>query len=212
MLHYSALIDFTSGALLTFGQHTSIIAFLAKSAMGRACYSVNFPKYLNSFPLLEVGFQEYPEWTWNRQDRVFSPTPKELITDRVRATSSLAVRKSNVLFEIIQGISTARNQLCSGVLMQETVNVIKRQQAQKFKDEGFPEDDMLRYPYVLQYAEIAELPLKTAALEILFKSQLDDEILAKTEGLRLRYFDLVKNAELDTIESVLTRFRGEQLW
>ena len=208
--HYAALIDTPSGALLMLSMRLPIIAFLVQNTPDVSpSWGVNYPHYLRSFPLADADPLSYPQWTWNGATRLFTPTAASLLSDRVRRISALAVRKAYALFEITQAISTARNLLWSGVLLQETVNLTKRMQAQKFKDNGYPDDDLLRYPYVLQYAEVAGLPPKAAALEILFKAEMDDEILARSEGIRLRYLDRLKSAQLDTIDAIMREFRGE---
>ena len=207
--HFAALIDTPSNALLMLSLRLPVIAFLVKTTADvRPSWGVNYPNYLRAFPLADADPLIYPQWMWNGRERLFELLPKALLTDRVRHTSALAVRKAYALFEMIQAVSTARNLLWSGVLMQDAVNLTKRAQAQAYADAGYPEADPLRYPYVLQYAEVANLPMKAAAHEILFKAQLDDELLAKTEGVRLKYLDLLKSAQIDTIDAIMEGFRG----
>jgi hypothetical protein len=199
---YAALIDLHTWALLTLSEERPIIAFLHKATTDtRAFWGVGYPN--GATPA------NYPQWTWNLPRWQFEPTPRALLSERLLRASALAVKKAYAVREIIAAVSAARYLLWNGALLQETVNIGRRLQAQKFKDDGYPDDDLLRYPYVLQYADTAELPMKTAALEILFKAELDDEILAKTEGVRLKYFNLLKTAEIDTIDAIMVSFRSE---
>jgi hypothetical protein len=206
---YAALIDVPSGALLTLSLEPPIIAFLVKNTADvRPYWSVNYPNYMQSFALGNANPAVLPEWTWSALTRTFVPTPKALLSDRLRAASALAVKKSYALYEMMQSLAIARNSLATGVLLQESVYLTKKAQALRYQADGYPEEDLLRYPYVLQYAEIADLPMRDAALEILFKSSLDDEVLAKTEALRLKFFGRLKTVELDGIDAMMVEFRG----
>ena len=208
--HYSALLDETSGALLTLSLERPIIAWLVSNQPDCwPSWGVNRPHYERSFPLAAADPLTFPEWTWIAHKRQFERTPPALLTDRVRYASALAVRKSYALYEFINSISTARNLLWTGVLMQETVHLTKKAQALQYKADGFPEGDRLRYPYVLQYAAAIGIPMKDAALEIIFRAQLDDEVLARTEAIRMKYFGLLKAAELNTIDALMVEFRSE---
>jgi hypothetical protein len=207
--YFAALLDVSSGALLTLSKEQPIIAFLVKNTPDvMPVWGVDYPNYLKSFPLANADPLRLPEWTWNITKRLFEATPKALLTDRLRHASALAVKKNYALFEIILSLSVARNLLTTGVLLQESVYLTKRQQAAQYQADGYPEDNVQRYPYVLQYAELADLSMRKAAHEILFKAQLEDEELCKSEALRLKYFGLLKTAKLDTIDAIMLRFRG----
>lgn len=208
---YAGLIDAPSGALLMLSADRYIVAFLTMCTPDTfASWGVNYPNYLSEpFPLAGMGPETYPKFTWRGPLRRFIPTPPELLTDRLWHTSALATKKAYALFEMVLVISNARALLHSGVLMQESVHLTKRAQAEQYRAEGFPETDRLRYPYVLQYAGVLGVPMKEAALEILFKAQLDDEVLARTEATRLKFFGKLKTATLDTIAALMTEFRGE---
>jgi hypothetical protein len=186
-----------------------VIAFLAKSEPDvQPFWSVQQPNYAHEFPLADAPFQTWPEWSWVPYKRQFEPTAPELVTDELRAKSALCVKKCFALWEMITSISTARALLFTGVLLQESVHLTKKAQAQAFRDAGYPQG-RLHYPYVLQYADAVGTTMRQAADEILLKAQLDDEVLARTEAIRLKYFDLVKTAQLDTIAAIVKDFRVE---
>jgi hypothetical protein len=171
---------------------------------------VNWPNYRRQFPLINKNPRIYPEWTWDWETRLFSPTPKELLTAELRQRSALAVKKCRALWEISYELSVARYPVWSGLLMQETVYIAKKTQAQRYKDLGCPETDAVSYPYVLQYADFSGLTMRAAADEILFKARLDEDLLSKSEFLRLKYFNLVKDAMTTSeIDPILKRFRTE---
>jgi hypothetical protein len=184
---------------------------LAKSPPLEAeeAHGVNWPNYRKNFPLEKVDSQTYPHWIWDGTARLFSPTPPELVIPELRQRSALAVKKCRALWEVIYELSALRYPVWRGLILQETVYAAKKAQAEKYKDAGYPKD-ALPYPYVLHYAEVSGLALRDAADEILFKARLDDETLARSELLRLKYFNLIKAAmATDELKSILDQFRSE---
>jgi hypothetical protein len=210
MTPFSALVDASTSALLSLSTQPNIISFLARSQPLEAeeWHGVNWPNYRSNFILANEAHKAYPNWTWHETARLFSPTAKELLTDELKRRAALAVRKCSALQEIIYELSVARYPLWRGLIMQETIYQTKKTQAQRFKDLGYPEIDILLYPYVLQYADFAGLTLRAAADEILFKAKLDDDGLLKSELLRLKYFNLVRDAE-DGLDTILKDFRWD---
>jgi hypothetical protein len=92
-------------------------------------------------------------------------------------------------------LNVARSSVDCGVSMQESVYTTKRAQAQSFRASGYDESQPADFPYVLQYADYARISMKEAADRILLKAKLDEHTLAKTELLRLKYFDRVRAAK-----------------
>ena len=210
-LPYSALVDASTSALLTLTQRVHIISFLEKTPMdAEHMYSVNYPNYIQRFEIADEPVESFPEWSWNASERLFVRTPERLLTESLRQRSLLAVKKSYVLFEIMNMISSARITACSGIAMQESVYMTKKTQAQRYKDAGYPGGDLFEYPYVLQYADLVGLSMRTAADEILFKARLSDDVLLKSEFFRLKYFELLKNAmEVALIDSIFIAFQRD---
>jgi hypothetical protein len=206
----AALVDAETWALLALSDYPYVCSVLAKSPLHRAedVYGVNWPNYRDNFAIAKE--KVYPVWRWNPQTRVFEPTPELMVTPELKQRSVLAVKKTRALWEVVYELSAGRYTGWRGLVLQETVYFGKRLQAQKFKDDGYPDDDVARYPYVLQWAEFAEVTPRVAADEILFKAQLDDDLLSKTEYLRLKYFKLLNEAvTVEELEPILTEFRWE---
>jgi hypothetical protein len=214
---YSALLDTSTFALLTLTQRIPIISFLAQTPIeGEHFYAVNYPNYLKKFEIADANYSSFPGWTWNLKERLFIPTPKHLLTDRLRKASLLAVKKSHVLFEIMRTLSWSRNPVLSGIPMQETVYITKKIQAQRYKDSNYPNEPFhfpyvaQNFPYVVQYSELSGLTMQQAADEILLKASFDDELLLKSEYFRLKYYDqLRKVTEIALIDPILINFREE---
>jgi hypothetical protein len=208
----SALVDAATSALLALSPYPYVVSYLAKSPPLEAeeYHGVNWPHYREKFPIKEGGFLSYPGWTWSLETRRFSRTPAPLVTPELKQRSLLAVKKCSALWEMVYELSVSRYAMWRGPILQETVYLAKRQQAQAYKDGGYPEGDILKYPFVLQYADLAGLTPRAAADEILFKARLDDELLARTEFLRLKYFNQLRDAAMvEEIEPILRTFRRE---
>ncbi len=205
---YSALIDTSTAVLLCVRKEAPITAFLAKAITeAEQIFNVNFPYYMERFPLATANPYTYPGLMWDMNIRKFLPTPEKVLTDELRYRSALAVKKANVLHEFIQTIIFGRHNVWSGLPMQESIYMAKRLQAQRYKDKRCPKDDF-NYPYIRQFAELSGLTMRAAADEILFKAQLDDYVLAKSELIRMKYFRLLKDAkDIDGVEQVIARFR-----
>lgn len=200
--YYHVLLDYNTKAVLTISSNPAVIAFL-KECMADTLHaqSVNYPNYTNPksffltpFFLASVKPKNYPKWTWDFKSRLFSKTRTELVDDHLLAHSRLAENKNQVIGKIIVSIYLARSDARTGINLQETIYFAKKEQAKTFKDSGYDESLIMEYPYVLQYADYAGITVRQAADDILFKAKLGDESLAKTELLRLKYFNKVKKA------------------
>jgi hypothetical protein len=206
MTPFSALVDASTSALLCLSAQPNIISFLARSPPLQAeeWHSVNLPNYQQNFTIANDA-AAYPRWAWDRKTRLFSPM--ERVSDDLKRRSELAIKKCAALGEMIYELSVARYPIWRGIIMQETIYQAKKTQAQRYKDLGYPEN-MLQFPYVLQYADFAALTTQAAADEILFKAKLDDDCLLKSELIRLRYFNLVSEAEeTSELDTILRDFR-----
>jgi hypothetical protein len=206
---YSALIDDTSAAVLCLTEQPSIAVTLAKSALNaRVAYAVNWPNYGINFSLEDM--RPWHLWAWDWEKRRFDRTPGAAVTPELKRRADLAAAKCEALREITYELSIARYPVWRGVLMQEYVYAKKRDQALAFFNAGYPEEQAMFYPYVLQYADLVGMPLREAADEILFKANLDDEYLAKTELLRLKYFRLIRAATTpEEITPIVESFRRD---
>ncbi len=209
-----ALLDIGTKAVLTISQRQSAMVFLRECTIDTALSNgVNTPRYTHSwihkepFFLARLRPEFYPEWTWDVQSRSFRKTLPELVTPALRARSRLATVKVRTISQMMSQVSMTRQHFQSGVDFQETVYLTKKAQAQQFVQNGYDESDILNIPYVLQYADLKGLSLRQAAEDILFRAKLDDELLARTELLRLTYFEKVKQAtNPDDLPRILSAF------
>lgn len=208
---HDSLVDAETNAVLALSSYPATIVFLNGSMIDtKTAVSVQYPNYATSFFLLREKPEKLPEWSWNQKDRVFVPTSPLALTESLRTKAYLARTKQEAITRIMRQITQARFKVTTGIEFQETVYLTKKQQAQAFKDAGYDESSILQYPYVLQYADFAGMSLKEAADEILFKANLDDEYLASTELLRLKYFSKIRDVtSAEELRPILEEFHRD---
>lgn len=196
MPSYHALLDIGTHSLLAVSKYAPVVVFLVEAIPNSYLqYNVNFPTSSNEFPILALDPSQYPEWVWEGDaGRKFSPAPQDIQTEDIRVRSRLAIAKMDIIGKIMWGISDMRAIVGTGTIFQETVYMNKRREAERLKENGYSNEALHEFPYVLQYADYSGISIKDAAEEILFRAKLDDQLLAKTEILRIRYFDRVKKA------------------
>src|SRR3989344_2263261 len=196
MPNYHALLDVGTHALLALSRYAQTIVFLTEAIPNSyQQYSVNYPTYSKEFPIASLDPSQYPLWVWERDaGRKCSATPEDIQTEDIRARSRLAMAKMTVIGRIMTSISYMRTDVGTGRLFQESIYIQKRREAERLKEKGYASETLHEFPYVVQYADYVGVSIKDAAEEILFRAKLDDQLLAKTEILRIRYFNRVKKA------------------
>ncbi|MDP3645486.1 MAG: hypothetical protein Q8R25_00155 [bacterium] len=203
---YNLLVD-ANRNVLTMSMFPAVINFL-HACMYDAIpiWHANYPNYIESFPLHLTAPEEYPEWNWHFKKRVLEKTVPE-VTSVLRDKARLAHSKGMTIGKIMVALRQVRYALDTGVPFQETVYSLKRAQSERFKENDYDEKLMLEYPFVMQYADFANVSPQQATDDILFKAQLDEDILVKTEFLRLKYFNAVKKATLDELPALFEEFK-----
>lgn len=204
------LVDSSTYATLAVSNLPSVIALLSEWVPDVRCvWFANHPNYLKDFFILRIPPNEYPQWTWAEKARVFTHTPAAVLTPALRAKAELADAKAGAISTITLSVNEIRFQISTGYLLQDSIYLTKRQQAEAFRNGGYDESWITEYPYVLQYAIHDNCSFKQAADDILFKAKLNDAFLAKTEGLRMKYLERLRRASNLTEIPVI---RKEFLW
>lgn len=212
IIYYHALVDYPSNAILTMSTHLASIVFLSKCTPNAYYVAyVNSPNYTESFLSLfflsSINPEDLPKWTWDSKNRKFIKTKAHTLSDQFLAKSRLTESKRVEIEKIINILNNARSAVATGVLFQEQIYLTKKMQAEEFRDSGYDESFVMKYPYVMQYADYANISLRQAADDILLKAKFDDALLAKTELLRLKYFSTIKNAtEADQLPDIFEEF------
>lgn len=216
MPRWNALLDTSTNIVLAVSSHRAALTQVREALTDTTIAAgVNVPNYQRtwyrrSFFLSGVAPENYPRWTWSFKTRLFSPTRTELITEALIERARLANTQLDAYSKMIRLLSSARSSLETGIDMQETVYLLKKMQALRFRDANYDERILLDVPFVLQYADLRDIPLKQAADDIIFKAKLDEDLLAKTELLRMKYFKRVRSAKTtDDVLDIMNHFERD---
>lgn len=193
---YSILTDIATNTVLAVSSFAPVIVFLNECTRDTAHKPrANYPNYQDGFFLSEIRAEKYPEWSWVQKDRTFIPTRPDVITDSIRKRSRLAVAKGNLILSIMRGLNMTRSKSNTGVIFQEMIYSAKLLEVKEFKAAGYDESRALEFPYLLQYADLMNIPLRDAADEITLKARISTDEMVKTEFLRLKFFKKIKDVE-----------------
>lgn len=213
---YHVLLDTHTNTVLAVGKNEAVMVFLRECTPDTHCsFSVNMPNYTKrkvfssgDFFLTSEEPDSLPRWKWYGKKRVFLRLKPEVVNTNLVTRARLACAKNRVIEQIMREISYARLDITTGVALQETIYQDKRMQAKAFRDSGYNESQVMKYPYIFQYADFSGTSFRQAADDILLKSRLDDAILMKTEATRLEYFDKVKKAQTERdLQAILNDFQ-----
>ncbi len=195
---YHILTDEATGVVLTMDTRSEVMVFLGDFIKeARVFLMVNEPNYRNSswkvFFLALENPTNYPRWTWNHSQRIFTKTKESVLNKSLFERSHLIEAQRKTIGPIVRSLSGDRMSFSKNILYQEVIYTIKKTQAVEFKNSGYDEKLITDYPFVAQYAEFADLSLRQAADDIIFQTQLYENRLLRNEFLRLKYFNAVKN-------------------
>ncbi len=204
---YSALLDRKSNAVLIASTHISAIVFLNKHVPDTVHWPlVQSPNHEQSFPLHGLVPEQYPNWHWDEKARLFSQTTPHDVAEALRERAQLTAAKFGAISKVMFNINAARYQNRSGIEFQETVYLLKRLQAEGFIASNYDESRASEFPLVVQYADFSGCTLRTAADDIRFKARLYEDLLAKSEILRMKYFQLIGDAAESALPEILGEF------
>lgn len=207
-MYYGALCDEETGAVLVLHSFVAPLVFLAECIPQTVHVpAVQYPNYQESLFLTSVAPVDLPQWKFNFHTRLFE---KNTSAKDLSDVSRLALSKQQAITTVFIAVTQSRRPLSVGVDWQETVYMEKRMQAQKFKDSGFSTAVLEQCPFVEQYAQFAVISPQVAAEDILLKAQLDEQVLLKSELLRLTYSQRIKNAATPVeVETIMDSFARE---
>ncbi len=199
---FHVLLDRLTNSALCIGTNSEAMIFLRECTPDTYCvFFVNHP-YKKAFSLRNF-FRVFEnqdrciDWKWDGRRKVFKRAQSRNADMNLIMRSRLARAKERAISRIMRKLSIARFDVATGVTFQEKVYLEKQKQAEAFRNSGYDEGDVINYPYVLQYADIFGITLRQSADSILLRAKLDDAVLMKTEGVRLLYFDRVKQAKME---------------
>jgi len=195
------IIDADTGVLLATSPTLSLVVALVEM--------VPDISYIGKDNMLPWGpHVTYTDWMWIRESRRFEPTHRSLVTPELVDKAALTRAKLQALGEIALDIKRERDRLAVPVKYQESVYWEKKAQAKAFKDSGHDAARIADFPYIAQYAEFAGISVHQASDDILFKAQLSDDILLRTELTRLTFFNRLKQAaDMEQVALILRDFQ-----
>jgi hypothetical protein len=189
----SVLLDASTNILLAAGTSPFAIEIVNTFTDDTQC--AHYVAVPQPWPLSFRHHDRYVRWTWEYPSRTFSRTKSGLINEALRVRSALASAKVDALSTVMLRLNQVRYKVGTGLSFQETVYLTKRSQAVEFRKSGYDESRLRDFPYVLQYADFAGSSYKQAADDIVLKAQITEDTLAKTELLRLKYFNKIREAK-----------------
>lgn len=197
----NALLDASSSTLLLLTPNTPLINFLVGAIPdAEPALAIEVPNYKRGLP--ELG--AFP--IWNPRKRLLIASGGA--DDRIRNAAALATQKAAAATAINSFIGMARARNLEALPLQNLIYAAKRREAERMLNGGT--SDVTAYPYVMQYARLANLEPAVAAAEIALKASLTDEGLLKTEYFRLKYLNLLRRAEtVGTIAAITLGFHKE---
>lgn len=205
------LLDIETNAVLVLGNSYQVMNYLTEFV---------FDTYISSLPIRNYTdklFYKNLEKSENIYEFKIDPKNGYLvkntnIVDNLKDKSAIAKCKYQYFSKMYNVIEfrRLRNTGKKSLAFQELIYMAKKQEANLFKGLGYPEKDILEYPYILQYAEYKNISLKQATDEILFKAKIGDTTLARTEILRLKYFNKIKEAKTkEEVEKAFKEFESD---
>jgi hypothetical protein len=205
-IQYGILLDQGTSAFLVIGEDTQLISFLDEHIFDSFFLFLR-PRNRFEARLIRslMGSDELFTYGWNRKDSTIIRIKH--FDNGLRAKSELARRKYNTLREVSYSIQYLRLYARKTLAFQESIYTAKKDEARRFKDKNYPESDILEYPYILQYADYRNISFKEACEAILTKASLGDADFAKTETLRIKYFNKIKEAKTsEDLDKILYDF------
>ncbi len=195
---YHVLCDQETNAVLAMSRRMETIILLNDCTRDTfAVFSVNYPNYQNlfwkGFFLASEKPTDYPRWTWHYSQRIFTKTQEDVLSRNLFERARLINAQRNTIGPMTRILSTDRMSFSKNILYQEAIYSIKKTQATEFKNSGYDEKYIMNYPFIVQYADFANLSIRQATDDIIFQAELYENRLLRNESLRLKYFNSVKN-------------------
>jgi hypothetical protein len=206
------LLDYDTKAVLTASAHASVIIELRKFVSNCIWVAdIQRPNYLNgTYPFSVDQSRSFEMWSWDGKTRSITKTDPARIDAVLSERSALITAQRNAFVGMMHALSLVSARAGTGIDHQDAIYAQKLAEAHAVKS-GSDKDALRWYPYVVQHAEYASLTLEQAADDIIFASKLAHDILIRVEGMRLKYYKLIREARsIEDVANALSRF-GEEM-
>jgi hypothetical protein len=197
---YCGLFEVETKTLLVLGTNFNAMNFLKEWVSDAMAFDLPINnRFDDSVQKSIMKGKEFYKFTWNFKLSIFESN--KILTEEIIQKSLVLSKKYECLIFIMNFIEIQRSSNKKTMAFQEFIYMAKKNEALTFTKLGYPDKDILEYPYILQYAKYKNINYSEAAKSILFKSKLSEGVLVKTEALRLKYFNLIRSAK--TVEEVV---------
>lgn len=189
-----ALLDAGTSTLLTVTGRPSVLRALNELVPGSVYVrSIHYMQKPAARAIANGDPKEYPHWRWAQESGSFVKTHVEP-SEELKARAALAHAKRDALGLLIERVNGLRLFPGSALPEQSVVYLDKRDQALTFKATGYDALKLSEYPYVEQYALAAGRTPRQAADEIIFQARLRDDVLQKSEAVRMKFMMKLRDA------------------
>ncbi len=189
-----ALLDAGTSTLFTVTGRPSVLRALNELVPGSVYVrSIHYGRKPEARALADGDPKEYPRWQWAEKSGSFVRAREEP-SEILRARAALAHAQRDALVLLTERVNGLRLAPATMIQEQGVVYLDKRDQALAFKAAGYDAAKLPEYPYVEQYAAIAERTPRQAADEIIFQARLRDDVLQKSETVRLKFMAKIRDA------------------
>lgn len=201
-----ALLDAGTSTLLTVTGRQSILLALNELVPGTVYVrSIHYARKAATRAIVRGEASAYPLWRWAQESGTFVRGHGEP-SDELKTRAALAHATRDALGILSDRVNGLRLHPASALSEQGIVYLDKRNQALAFKAAGYDAAGLTGYPYVEQYAAAAGRTPRQAADEIIFQARLRDDVLQKSEAVRLKFMEKLRAART---AADLTNFKDE---
>lgn len=192
--NFYALLEGDTDNLLVFSQDYSCILHISEFFLDTRIVLVTTKKYFTKIFYMSLAHSDDKYlFKWDRERKKF--VKNNDVTKDLIEKSGLAISKYEVLCKIKTSIEEYRNFEKKDLKFQDDVYMQKKQEAERYKDKGYPEIEIFDFPFIRQYATFKKISFKESADAILLKAKLNEGPLVFSEMIRLKYFDLIKRSQ-----------------
>jgi hypothetical protein len=204
---FFALLDGQTYAVLVVSNYIEPLFYLSEFDLDSNLVELKYDNYFTyKFYEKLLSASEPFEYRYDKfHKKLFTNNNlKEYLKDK----SKLIKEKALAIEEVLSRIIFFRQNNHKNLHLQDDIYLYKEIEANNFKNRGYPDDEILDYPFILQYADFKEIDYKTATEEILFKSKLYKGSLARTEELRIQTLKKIKEAkDFSEVRNAILQFR-----
>lgn len=203
--------------LLYNAETSRVIAFSAWvptiNTLDEICINT-VPKYSQNFPATTVlpeaaSMKEPFKIIWSFESNRWVISDKDFTFEEMY-TNALLIEKAAALDEINYRTVHYRRPVFNSVAVQESIYLMKYQEALEIKNTLGDITEPWNYPFVHDYADLTGIDIRQAAEEIIIQHGIYRTRLSNTETLRIKYTRQIKECkEIENIYKIMNSFYSD---